>query len=166
MKRKITISENKFNKLFNKLNESAYSSIPMIDNNVMAVSERFEKYAKEINTFVEKFNSFHQVLSEISNKLGLALENYEDSSHYFFNNPDDGIRIVYSFVFPDFPKHNTPEYDGINDETAEMWYNKYEEAKNVLDNELNTSFFEDICRIRIENLEESVDVEIEFSLWE
>ena len=162
MKKVIKINENAFNRLFNTLNESTYDSIPEIDEKVYSVAERFEKYAQEIKMFVEKYNAFYQTLTEVANKLGLVLTDYEDGSNDFYERPGRGFISSYYFSFSD-GQVNTADMD---DEAFEQLSYKYEEAKNVLEDEINPSFFEDACRVSVRNLDESIEVRIEFNLWQ
>lgn len=167
MKKIIKINESTFNRLFNTLNESTYDSIPEIDEKVYFVAERFEKYAQEIKMFVEKYNAFYQTLTEAASRLGLVLTNYEDGSNDFYERPGRGFVSSYYFSFSDFPLENgIGNTVDMDDETIDMWSNKYEKAKNILEDELNPRFFEEVCRIKVQNLDESIEVRIEFNLWQ
>jgi hypothetical protein len=162
MKKVIKINESTFNRLFNILNESTYDSTPEINDKVYSVAEKFEKYAQEIKMFVEKYNVFYQTLTKVTNKLGLVLTGYEDGSNDFYESPGRGFISSYYFSFSD-GQINTANMD---DEAFEQLSYKYEEAKNVLEDEINPSFFEEVCRVSVRNLDESIEVRIEFNLWQ
>lgn len=162
MKKVIKINESAFNRLFSTLNESTYDLIQEIDEKVYSVAERFEKYAQEIKMFTEKYNVFYQTLTEAASRLGLVLTNYEDGSNDFYERPGSGFISSYYFSFSD-DQVDTADMD---DEAFEQLSYKYEEAKNVLEDEINPSFFEEVCRVSVINLDESIEVRIEFDLWQ